>query len=112
MFGVVGFCWWFGNFVMTRSDLVSRISAVYPYMHVRNVERVISIIVDAMVDKLKDGGRVELRDFGAFSTRERKEGIGRNPRDGESVFVRAKKVPSFKAGRKLRDLLNERDSQR
>lgn len=97
---------------MTRSDLVSRISAVYPYMHVRNVERVISIIIDMMVDKLKEGGRVELRDFGAFSTRDRKEGMGRNPRDGAAVFVKAKKVPFFRAGRKLRELLNETDSQR
>jgi len=92
---------------MTRSDLVSRVSAVFPYVNVGNVERIISIIIDLMVDKLKEGGRIELRDFGAFSTRERGESQGRNPRNGEKVIIKAKKVPFFRAGKKLRDAVNE-----
>ncbi len=92
---------------MTRSDLVSRVSAIFPYVNIGNVERIISIIIDLMVDKLKEGGRIELRDFGAFSIRERGESRGRNPRNGEQVTVKAKKVPFFRAGKKLRDSVNE-----
>ena len=95
---------------MTRSDLVSRVSAIFPYVNVGNVERIISIIIDLMVDKLKEGGRIELRDFGAFSTRERGETQGRNPRNGEKVVIKAKRVPFFRAGKRLRDAINERES--
>ena len=93
---------------MTRSDLVARVSAMFPYVNVGNVERIISIIIDLMVDKLKEGGRVELRDFGAFSTRERGKIQGRNPRNGEKVIIEAKRVPFFRAGKKLKDSVNER----
>lgn len=92
---------------MTRAGLVSRISVIYPYMNLRNVDRIVSIIFDMMTDKLRDGGRVELRDFGAFSTKERAKTLGRNPKSGETVEIRAKKIPFFKAGKKLKDLLNE-----
>lgn len=94
---------------MTRSDLVARISAIYPYMNVKNVDRVISIIISTIVDKLTAGGRVELRDFGVFSVRNRKEIEGRNPKNGEKVLVKAKKVPFFKAGKKLKELVNDYD---
>jgi integration host factor subunit beta len=93
---------------MTKSDLVTRISAIYPYMNVRNVEKVVSIIIDSIVDTLKNGGRVELRGFGSFSVRERQASKGRNPRTGEKVFIEQKRVPFFKAGRQLKDMINGR----
>jgi len=92
---------------MTRAGLVSRIAVIYPYMNLRNVERIVSIIFDMMIEKLREGGRVELRDFGAFSTKERPKTQGRNPKNGEIVEIKAKKIPCFKAGKKLKDLLNE-----
>lgn len=94
---------------MTRSDLVARISAIYPYMSVKNVDRVISIVMNTMVNQLKSGGRIELRDFGVFSVRDRKQIEGRNPKSGEKVVIQAKKVPFFKAGKRLKDLINGRD---
>jgi integration host factor subunit beta len=93
---------------MTRSDLITRISEIYPYMHVRNVERVVSIIIDSIINTLKRGGRIELRGFGSFSIRKRKRSEGRNPRTGERVMVQEKKVPFFKAGRQLKDMINGR----
>ena len=93
---------------MTRSDLVSRISAIFPYVNIGNVERIISIIIELMIDKLQKGGRIELRDFGAFSTRERGESLGRNPRNGEKVIIKPKRVPFFRAGKRLRDAVNEK----
>ena len=56
------------------------------------------------------GGRVELRGFGAFSTRQRDARIGRNPRTGEAVDVDAKRVPYFKPGKEMRERLNLRKS--
>ena len=52
------------------------------------------------------GGRVELRGFGAFSTRQRDARVGRNPRTGEAVDVDAKRVPYFKPGKEMRERLN------
>ena len=52
------------------------------------------------------GDRVELRGFGAFSTKERAARVGRNPRTGEAVQVDKKYVPYFKCGKDLRDRLN------
>lgn len=94
---------------MTRSDLVARISAIYPYMSTKNVDKVISIVMGTIVNQLKNGGRVELRDFGVFSVRERKQIEGRNPKSGEKVIVQAKRVPFFKAGKRLKDLINGKE---
>ena len=55
---------------------------------------------------LKEGDRVELRGFGAFSAKARNARMGRNPRTGESVEVVAKRVPFFKTGKELRERLN------
>jgi integration host factor subunit beta len=55
---------------------------------------------------LAAGGRVELRGFGAFSTRGRDARVGRNPRTGETVSVKAKRVPYFKPGKEMRQRLN------
>jgi integration host factor subunit beta len=93
---------------MTRSDLVARISEIYPYMHVRNVEKVVSIVIDSIVNTLKKGGRVELRGFGSFSIRKRKKMEARNPKTGEKVIIDEKKVPFFKAGIQLKDMVNGR----
>ena len=92
---------------MTKSDLLSRVAAVYPYIHMKNVDRVVSIIIESIVDSLKAGGRVELRGFGTFSVRQREEGVGRNPRTGELVKIAPKKVPFFKAGKQLKDFIND-----
>ena len=66
----------------------------------------VGVIFDRMVDALVEGGRVELRGFGAFSVRSRPARSGRNPRTGEAVEVAAKSVPFFKSGKDLRTRLN------
>ncbi|GHU17473.1 integration host factor subunit beta [Alphaproteobacteria bacterium] len=91
---------------MTKSDLIERISEIYPYMNLKNVEKVISIVIGEIVNALKNGRRVELRGFGAFSVRLRGESTGRNPRTGESVKVEAKNVPFFRAGKHLKEMIN------
>ena len=68
-------------------------------LRVRDIERVVGVILESMIQALEDGGRVELRGFGALSVRSRDARAGRNPRTGESVDVRAKHVPFFKSGK-------------
>lgn len=91
---------------MIRSELVASVAHANPHLNHRDVERVVATIFDTIIDTLADGGRVELRGFGAFSTRGRDARTGRNPRTGEPVPVDAKRVPYFKAGKELREKLN------
>jgi len=91
---------------MIRSELVKKLEGENPELKTEEVERIVDVFFNQIVQRLADGGRVELRGFGAFSTRERKPRIGRNPRTGESVQVPAKKVPYFKPGKEVRERLN------
>ena len=91
---------------MIRSELLQALARENPELRAEEVERVVDIFFDEISEKLAKGGRVELRGFGAFSTRERDARQGRNPRTGESVSVPGKKVPYFKPGKEMRQRLN------
>jgi integration host factor subunit beta len=91
---------------MIRSELVQKLCTDFPDLTQREVEGVVSAIFDSITDQLAKGGRVELRGFGAFSTRQRDGRVGRNPRTGEAVEVDAKRVPYFKPGKEMRERLN------
>src|SRR3954470_7674278 len=91
---------------MIRSALVQQLCTDFPDLTQREVEGVVGAIFDSITDQLAKGGRVELRGFGAFSTRKRDGRVGRNPRTGESVAVNAKRVPYFKPGKEMRERLN------
>jgi integration host factor subunit beta len=91
---------------MIRSELVQKLCQDFPDLTQREVEGVVSAVFDSITDQLAHGGRVELRGFGAFSTRKRDARVGRNPRTGESVQVDAKRVPYFKPGKEMRERLN------
>ena len=91
---------------MIRSELLSAIAEENPGLKADEVEQVVDIFFEEISDRLAEGGRVELRGFGAFSTRERDARIGRNPRTGEQVEVPAKRVAYFKPGKEIRERLN------
>ncbi|MES2336556.1 MAG: integration host factor subunit beta [Pseudomonadota bacterium] len=91
---------------MIRSELVQLLSRDHPDLTARDIENIVDIFFEEIVDRLIAGGRVELRGFGAFSTRARDARTGRNPRTGESVDVGAKRVPYFKPGKEMRARLN------
>ncbi|KTF68847.1 integration host factor subunit beta [Sphingomonas sp. HT-1] len=91
---------------MIRSELVQLLVDENPGLSVREVEKIVSVFFDDIVSRLSEDGRVELRGFGAFSTRARDARVGRNPRTGESVEVDAKRVPYFKPGKEMRARLN------
>ena len=94
---------------MIRSELVQKLCQDFPDLTQREIETVVGAFFDSVSDQLAKGGRVELRGFGAFSTRKRDGRIGRNPRTGESVSVNAKRVPYFKPGKEMRERLNLRE---
>lgn len=91
---------------MIRSELVQRLAEQNKDLSPREVETIVSTFFDAIVQRLADNGRVELRGFGAFSTRARDARTGRNPRTGDVVPVDAKRVPYFKPGKEMRARLN------
>ena len=96
-------CW--GEAVI-RSELVQMLCDDHPDLTGKEIERVVSAFFDSITEQLQHGGRVELRGFGAFSTRERDARKGRNPRTGDAVDVDAKRVPYFKPGKEMRERLN------
>ncbi|WP_174297972.1 HU family DNA-binding protein [Sphingomonas bacterium] len=91
---------------MIRSELVRKLGAENPGLDDRDIDGIVSIFFDEIAARLADDGRVELRGFGAFSTRSRTARTGRNPRTGESVEVTAKRVPYFKPGKEMLLRLN------
>lgn len=91
---------------MIRSELLQALSADNPDLRPEEVEQVVDIFFEEIAQRLAEGGRVELRGFGTFSTRERDARTGRNPRTGATVDVPAKRVPYFKPGKEMRERLN------
>ena len=91
---------------MIKSEMIEKLAAENTYLTHAEVERLVNVILGKMTDALSEGGRVELRGFGAFSVRSRPARQGRNPRTGETVDVPAKAVPFFKSGKELRERLN------
>jgi integration host factor subunit beta len=91
---------------MIRSELVKKLEAENPELKTEEVERIVDLFFNHIIQRLAEGGRIELRGFGAFSTRERNPRKGRNPRTGDSVDVPSKRVPYFKPGKEVREQLN------
>jgi integration host factor subunit beta len=91
---------------MIKSELVAKLTQRYPHLYHRDVERIVSTVLDEITKALAEGHRVELRGFGAFSVKVRPSRMGRNPRTGEPVAVDEKRAPFFRTGKELRERLN------
>ncbi len=92
---------------MIKSELVQVIADKNPHLYHRDVENIVSAILDEISEALARGNRVELRGFGAFSVKNRPARTARNPKTGEKVSVEEKWVPFFKTGKELRERLNK-----
>lgn len=90
---------------MTKAELVEQVSHSTELTK-KEAEIIVQTVLDSIADSLKAGEKVELRGFGSFRLRQRASRQGRNPKTGEPVFVPAKKVPYFKPGKDLRELIN------
>ena len=91
---------------MIRSELMQKLADENQGLTLQEVEKIVDLFFQEIIDRLAAGGRVELRGFGAFTTRSREARTGRNPRTGEAVSVSAKRVPYFKPGKEMRERLN------
>ena len=89
---------------MTKADLVEKVTALGDLTR-RDSEIIVETLFDSVIGALKSGDKIEIRGFGSFRTRQRNARIGRNPKTGEQIQIKAK-VPFFKPSKELRDLVN------
>lgn len=87
---------------MRKSDLVESL-ALQRNISAKRAEQVVNEIFGAMEQTLNNGERIEVRGFGSFEIREYDAYSGRNPKTGEPIQVKPKKLPFFKVGKELRE---------
>ena len=97
-----------GDFLMTKAELVERV-ANQINLTKKQTEVVVNTVFSSITESLAEGKKVELRGFGSFRIRQRNARVGRNPKSGQKVEVPSKKVPFFKAGKELRELVDEHE---
>ncbi|MDB5775977.1 MAG: integration host factor subunit beta [Herbaspirillum sp.] len=88
---------------MTKSELIARLAERYPQLVAKDADYAVKTILDAMVEALSAGQRIEIRGFGSFALNRRPPRIGRNPKSGDEVMVPERRVPHFKPGKALRE---------
>jgi integration host factor subunit beta len=93
---------------MTKAELVEEVSRVSDLTK-KHSEVIVETVFKSIVDALQRGDKIELRGFGSFRLRQRESRKGRNPKTGERVDVPPKRVPYFKPGKELKDLINRED---
>jgi integration host factor subunit beta len=91
---------------MTKSELIDAIAARADLTKAR-AEMVVNCVFDAMTEALQRGEGIEIRGYGSFTVRPYKPYAGRNPRTGQPVPVPAKRLPFFKVGKELKELVND-----
>ncbi len=89
---------------MTKSDLIKELSKEkgLPMTEARDA---VNVVFDGIAKTLKKGDRVELRGFGSFKVKKYKRYKGRNPKTGEVIKVKTKKLPVFKCGKELKEMV-------
>ena len=93
---------------MTKAEMVEKVSSKINLTK-KDTERVVNIVFGSIISALAKGDKVELRGFGSFRVRSRDSRDGRNPRTGATVQIPPKKVPFFKAGKELREMVDNDD---
>ncbi len=96
--------------VMTKAELVDEVAQAVQLTK-KQAETIVNIVFDSIVGSLRSGEKIELRGFGSFRLRSRKSRTGRNPKTGEKVDVPSKRIPYFKPGKELKELINQQTGQ-
>ncbi len=96
---------------MTKRGIIEELLARRPDFSHRQAETIVNAMFEEMAKALARGGRIEIRGFGSFDTKQRRARQGRNPRTGDVVEVAPKRVPFFRAGKELRAGLNDNSEQ-
>jgi len=90
---------------MTKADLVNIIAEKAKLQH-KQSETIVNLVFDMMINALKNNDRIEIRGFGSFVNREYGAYQGRNPKTGQVVNVAPKRVPFFKVGKELKEMVD------
>jgi integration host factor subunit beta len=90
---------------MTKAELVEKVADKIQLTK-KQTEAVVNILLNCITEALSAGDKVELRGFGSFRIRKRNPREGRNPKTGDAVQIPAKRVPFFKAGKELREMVD------
>ncbi len=91
---------------IVKSKLIKQLKKSYPNFLIKDLDKLISLILNEIKNTLKRGERVELRGFGVLSTRIQKESIRRNPKTGQKVMVKQKKIIHWKMSKDLFKKIN------
>ena len=91
---------------MNKTELIAAI-AEQAEISKKDAEKALKAFVDVVTEQLKEGDKVQLVGFGTFEVSERAAREGRNPQTGKTMKIAACKAPKFKAGKALKDLVNE-----
>lgn len=92
---------------MTKAELIERVAEDIKLTK-KQTEIIVNTVFKSITDALSNGDKVELRGFGSFKIKKRGPREGRNPKTGKSVSIPAKNVPFFKAGKELRDMVDDK----
>ena len=90
---------------MTKADLVEEVVKV-SNLSKRHAEIVVNTLFQSIIEALQNDDKIELRGFGSFRVRRRRSRHGRNPKTGDRVEVPSKRIPYFKPGKELKDVIN------
>lgn len=90
---------------MTKADLVEEVIRVSDLTK-KQAETIVHTVFQQIVEALRSDDKIELRGFGSFRVRRRRSRLGRNPKTGDKVDVPSKRIPYFKPGKELKDLIN------
>lgn len=91
---------------MTKAELVEKVAEEINLTK-KQTEVIVNILFNSITEALSKGDKVELRGFGSFRIRKRNPREGRNPKTGDTVHIPAKQVPFFKAGKELREMVDD-----
>lgn len=91
---------------MNKQELIKSIYDKMDGLPLKQCENAVNAVLNSIKDELAKGGEVNLMGFGSFSVKTQKARTGRNPKTGEKLTIPAKKAPSFKAGKGLKEAVN------
>ncbi len=92
---------------MNKSELIAEVAAKAEITK-KDADAAVTAVIDAITESLKKGDKVQLVGFGTFEVRERGARTGRDPRTNQEIEIPASKAPAFKAGKALKDTVNEK----
>jgi len=93
---------------MNKSDLIKAL-AKKNNLTEKQATQIVDLVFDGFTNELKNGGRIEIRGFGSFTVREYESYAGRNPKTGNAVQVKPKRIPFFKVGLELKGMVDGKE---